>query len=463
MNKTNSSIAASCGGGGGGGGTVNDVIARQHLFDVWIHPSPSFSGFPEGSIFRGCELPPKYRTEAVWGTHTLVDATRTLLAAALTNSRATKFVLISESDIPLYSPLVLYEQLIRENRSRINACNTSTWWSLDEYRLRSDMVEAGLPPTIWRKSSQWVALSRPHAQQVVTDERFDTMFRTLCRRKWDASWCDYRVCYSDEHYIPTLLASLGEDQGQTDCTGELTAVDWSRGAPTDAHPHHYAPSEVSPGLLKTLRREGMQGCEYAATAASSAASQFLDAENILVHLDRDSGVSSDVGGDEGATALMPNRSLLDCEEQQGGKHEIVESKEYELLGSRCPLMARKFTKDAVEAVLAAVVPCASELFIIQSSPQSCRGPAAARYEKLLSDMELSPNVESNSRGKKNNNYYYYSNSSDARVVRGLKTASFVGAVVGIGWAVWKHRRRRRLPLAHRDGFHTILRSRGIIE
>ena len=35
-----------------------------------------------------------------------------------------KFVLISESDVPLYPPQVFYMQLMMERTSRINACNT---------------------------------------------------------------------------------------------------------------------------------------------------------------------------------------------------------------------------------------------------------------------------------------------------------------------------------------------------
>lgn len=35
-----------------------------------------------------------------------------------------KFVLISESGIPLYPPQVVYMQLMMETQSRVNACKT---------------------------------------------------------------------------------------------------------------------------------------------------------------------------------------------------------------------------------------------------------------------------------------------------------------------------------------------------
>ena len=57
-------------------------------------------------------------------------------------------------------------------------------------------------------------------------------------RCWRLRWRD---CYSDEHYFPTLMASLGKDL-ETDCVGQLINVDWSRGG---AHPRAYLVREVS--------------------------------------------------------------------------------------------------------------------------------------------------------------------------------------------------------------------------
>ena len=33
-----------------------DVIAQQHLFDVYVHTAPSFPGFEKGSVFYGKEI-----------------------------------------------------------------------------------------------------------------------------------------------------------------------------------------------------------------------------------------------------------------------------------------------------------------------------------------------------------------------------------------------------------------------
>ena len=36
-----------------------------------------------------------------------------------------RFVLVSESDIPLYDPLTLHQQLMAETKSRVNLCRNS--------------------------------------------------------------------------------------------------------------------------------------------------------------------------------------------------------------------------------------------------------------------------------------------------------------------------------------------------
>ena len=63
-----------------------------------------------------------------------------LLSAALMDPLNQRFVLVSESCIPLHPPAVMWSQLMADNRSRINACADSgqdlmTWRSVSESRL----------------------------------------------------------------------------------------------------------------------------------------------------------------------------------------------------------------------------------------------------------------------------------------------------------------------------------------
>jgi hypothetical protein len=65
-------------------------------------------------------------------------------------------------------------------------------------------------------------------------------------------------CYSDEHYMPVLLAYAGK-QEETDCTGLIMNVDWEEGGP---HPISYHPDNVTEAVLRQLRKP--DDCDSAA-------------------------------------------------------------------------------------------------------------------------------------------------------------------------------------------------------
>ena len=413
----------------------DDVILKQHLFDVWVHTTIDFQGFPEGSVFHGRELPKNFRVRAQWGTHSIIDATRALLAAGLTNPRASKFVLISESDVPLYSPMALYSQIIAEPKSRVNACNETTtrrkdWNHNDGWRLRDDMLAEGLTPSVWRKGWQWIALNRDHAQLAVDDIKVDSAFRATCRRRWDPDWCDHRVCYSDEHYFPTLLAAAGKED-ETDCYGELTDRDWSRVASTDPHPWEYQPSEVSQKLLRKLRYAERPGCAHAATISSTAKDQFVDLKTLAA---REGGSNA-----KGITVAVAE---IVC--------DWIDIP-YKPLGPYCPLLARKFLNTTTDAVLAAVLPCSNGLNIINEASE-CDGSRAERQRAMLSGLNLT----------------FPADEFDISAKRGFE----VLALIVLGMCVLlimacvlrnKRERSRQLPLTHSESFHTTLKHYGVIE
>ena len=142
-------VRAACGGGGGrgfGGNSsssnnsnsnsfINDdtdhdieydiedphLILGQKLFRVYTHAPPSFPGYPRGSIFRGTLI--EDRLSTTWGDHSMMEATRRLLQAALLSSASNqRFMLLSEACAPMYHPAVVHQQLLHERLSRIDAC-----------------------------------------------------------------------------------------------------------------------------------------------------------------------------------------------------------------------------------------------------------------------------------------------------------------------------------------------------
>ena len=91
------------------------MILGQRLFRVYTHAPPSFTGYPRGSIFRGTLI--EDRLSTTWGDHSMVEATRRLLRAALLDGAAgggsnQKFMLLSESCAPMYHPAVVHQQLL---------------------------------------------------------------------------------------------------------------------------------------------------------------------------------------------------------------------------------------------------------------------------------------------------------------------------------------------------------------
>ncbi len=243
-----------------------DTIAAQDLFSVYVHPPPG-KRFRAGSLFSGREVPD--RVAVSWAQHSVVrclhhvttsrlpkssrfetctsflmpclaqllslskpctscgnmpplqaEAERSLLRAALADPANQRFLLASESCLPMYPPHVLYAELISSGRSRIHACKLDTW---EEQKRRLDWkcvlcnefisspwrgLQQGLTPRrccsasvqgapgapncttivcvshrskyqrrwvptmeterlrkdFWRKSPQWFALNRRHAE-----------------------------------------------------------------------------------------------------------------------------------------------------------------------------------------------------------------------------------------------------------------------------------------------------------
>ncbi len=83
-----------------------------------------------------------------------------------------------------------------------------------------------------------------HAEVVLADREVNLSFLRHCRIGYDHKLQQERACISDEHLIPSLLASLGEDKNTTCDWGGGTYVDWSAG---DSHPRTFGLDEVERG------------------------------------------------------------------------------------------------------------------------------------------------------------------------------------------------------------------------
>ena len=160
----------------------------QFLYSVYVHSGPDYSGYKENSLFYGREVPDRVQVreacvkhhgilaglsrkalldlctaktdwrntvvcelmrsivkcqcfawvtkrylslydvlQVKWGEHSMVEALRALLREALKDPLNQRFQLLCEYSLPLQSPLLVYQQYIKERKSRLNACNTFDW------------------------------------------------------------------------------------------------------------------------------------------------------------------------------------------------------------------------------------------------------------------------------------------------------------------------------------------------
>lgn len=215
---------------------------HQGLYTIYVHTSPAFNGSdpPETSAFYHRTIPSK---EVKWGQVSMVEAERRLLAHALLDDHANaRFVLLSESHVPLFDFPTVYSYLVNSTQVYLESYDEPSATGRGRYRRRMAPV---VTAEQWRKGSQWFELDRGLAADVVADRVYFPIFKRFCRRN----------CYADEHYLPTFLHIRRPSAG---ANRSLTWVDWSHGGP---HPARFTRMEVTVDFLRWLRG-GSSSCTY---------------------------------------------------------------------------------------------------------------------------------------------------------------------------------------------------------
>ncbi|XP_072967284.1 glycosyltransferase BC10-like [Typha angustifolia] len=209
------------------------------LFSIYVHTSPDFKEeAPQRSVFYMRRIPSK-STE--WGQPSMLDAERRLLANALLDPYNDRFVLLSESCIPLFPFPTVHAYLTCSRLSFVASFDDPRRTGRGRYSPRMRPV---VSLSDWRKGSQWFEIQRDPAVRIVSDGYYYPVFRDHCRPP----------CYVDEHYFPTLAAKLFP---RSSANRSVTWVDWSRGG---AHPATYRRRHVTAELIRAVREEA--GCTY---------------------------------------------------------------------------------------------------------------------------------------------------------------------------------------------------------
>jgi hypothetical protein len=222
---------------------------HEGLYSVYVHALPGYTAKPTSrhrrrhggwsSPFHGRQIPSQ---EVSWGSITLVDAEKRLLGNALLDWSNERFVLVSESCVPVFNFRTVYEYLVNSAHSYVESYNIDVPQCAGRY---NPMMAPDVEEDQWRKGSEWFELSRELAVDVVADRHYYALFRRHCTPS----------CYPDEHYIPTYLHLR---HGRRNANRTITWVDWSRGGP---HPARFGKATVTRDFVAAIRNNGTS-CLY---------------------------------------------------------------------------------------------------------------------------------------------------------------------------------------------------------
>lgn len=176
-----------------------------------------------------------------WGTATLLDAEKRLLSNALLDFSNERFVLLSESCIPVYDFPTVYKYLTGSALSFVDSYDDPSRYGRGRYSRK-------MLPLIhlrhWRKGSQWFELNRALAVPIISDTLYHDLFSRFC----------LPACYPDEHYIPTFVNMF---HGSLNSNRTVTWVDWSLGGP---HPATFRRDNITVEFIQSIRNN-MTHCE----------------------------------------------------------------------------------------------------------------------------------------------------------------------------------------------------------
>ncbi|KAF6165665.1 hypothetical protein GIB67_012562 [Kingdonia uniflora] len=211
----------------------------EGLYSIYVHPHPSFNEtVPEVSVFHGRRIPSK---AVLWGTSSMIDAERRLLANALLDFSNERFVLLSETCIPLFNFTTVYNYLIDSNHSFLGSFDDPRKEGRGRYNKEMwPMISI----SDWRKGSQWFEINRNLALEIISDQKYYSVFQNYCNPP----------CYNDEHYLPTLINILS---WELNSNRSITWVDWSRRGP---HPRKFGRGDINLEFLNQIRYSS--NCAY---------------------------------------------------------------------------------------------------------------------------------------------------------------------------------------------------------
>uniref|UniRef100_M8C5A0 Core-2/I-branching beta-1,6-N-acetylglucosaminyltransferase family protein n=1 Tax=Aegilops tauschii TaxID=37682 RepID=M8C5A0_AEGTA len=238
---------------------------EEGRFSVYVHSAPGFvldrttTGSP---YFYGRQLARAVKVDPLtdylvsviaesrvaWGEPTMVQAEKMLFAAALEDPANQRFVLLSDSCVPLYNFSYTYTYLMGSPKSIVDSFTDKT-----EKRYNPNMSPV-IRKDKWRKGSQMVVTNALLGQKLVNARRLGFVFRRKQILKGAAQ--EEHDCIPDEHYVQTLFSIKGlEDELER---RTLTYTSWNQSTldPKDKmtwHPTTFEYDAASPEQINAIK------------------------------------------------------------------------------------------------------------------------------------------------------------------------------------------------------------------
>ncbi|CAK9315461.1 unnamed protein product [Citrullus colocynthis] len=227
----------------------------QAKFSIYIHSKPGFvfdKSTTKSCFFYNRQL--NNSIQVLWGESSMIEAERLLFGAALDDPANQRFVLLSDSCIPLHNFSSTYSYLMSSPKSFVDS-----FLNVNEGRYNPEMLPI-ISQEKWRKGSQWITLVRKHAEVVVNDAIIFPVFKKLCKKQEVDKIVIQKEkyhpnCIPDEHYLQTLLSIRGLENELERRT--LTYSTWNSSIPKGDkrswHPVTFHHPDATPLRMKEIK------------------------------------------------------------------------------------------------------------------------------------------------------------------------------------------------------------------
>jgi hypothetical protein len=207
-------------------GEVNNIEIWENYFKdadpkkykLFIHPKDEM--YLTSSLWKGDNSTVLRPIPTAWGTVSLVRATLYLLHKAIVEPRIKKFMLVSETCLPMTSFNSFYEHAMSDSTSSIH-------WTygrnIDRMKIVNHSMNWNITTSTWAKQSQWMLLDRTHVEHMFSQNNPNSKCTSFLN--------GFQYCpAADEHFFINYLLNICKCDIKHITNKPITYVNWNTGS-----------------------------------------------------------------------------------------------------------------------------------------------------------------------------------------------------------------------------------------